>query len=64
VIVAISDEGLSGSSGEEIALLRKFKDWRRELDAIRGSAGGGDPRSKADSNAALGDTQEGGLFVD
>ena len=56
VIAALEhEEGSMGSSGNESALLQKFKSWRLEIVGVERKTG-------PDRNA--GTTQEGGLFTD
>jgi len=66
VIGEIGDEARSGLSGEELSLSQKFKGWRSELDAIRKRAAGQgvDSGSRAQRDADVGVTQEGGMFTD
>ncbi|KAF8578890.1 hypothetical protein K439DRAFT_1416782 [Ramaria rubella] len=59
VIKHIADEVSSGVSEEENFLIEKFRSWRNELDAIRGRQ-----NRNASTDVSVGNTQDGGLFID
>lgn len=52
-----------GGSPEEVALIKKFKGWRNELEVIR-SGGQGSTTSKLLPQADANSAESGGMFTD